>query len=714
MEEKKNKTIYQVTILFICLIVLRYIISTNYHGPHIFFDEGIYYRLAYHFIRTFKFNIDTTFAHSYPPGYPMLISLATLAQYTDMSYRIVLFMNCILNSLVFLFAYMLLQRIDSKKENKVGNIFFALFISFIPSVFPYTFVIMSENLYIPLFLVFLILLYDNFQKFTKDEASSKEDIIIGLVLGYLLLTRMQTLVPIIALGIMYIYIAIHTKKYKVILKKIFYNLMGFLLIVSYPALSGRIKDINAINDYGKSDYINRFLSIFTSFSGFIIGLKLFLSEINYVFAVTYGIFFVLFISSTVRAIRGMWKKDNMTPYQLLTLFLMLTLLGSIVLTVIHMFPEHVSGNRFYDIFGRYLDPFIPPILILGFVEYKQKDKYDDKMLYYILFVFSVIFTTHFVHENYKLLNMYGLLYIQQLKRFVSIKIFMFALTFFSMVLLFKKISYKKLIPIFTAVAILCSWYPVSVQISFGNRIYPADNIGNFLNKQGIKNTGIYIDEDDLLGSPLEETKMKESYIPAYHLYNFWSPSVDFEMVPYNKVEDLIKQNEFFITTKILPYEVVYYDRYFKLYDFSKDLNIQSSDIKKHIDMKNIEEKLLRGFYDAEEEGRWISEEGECLLEYYNSDNKDINLKIKCHGVRPENNDAKVEVYINDYKIGEFTKVSGDYTAKILVEKKYLNKDTAQVLKFKVNTWNPAEIAFSADSRDLGIQIESIDIEEIER
>lgn len=713
MEKRKNKT-YATLAIFIAIVALRCVISMNFHGPHIFFDEGIYYRLAYHFIRTFNFDIDTTFAHSYPPGYSMIISPATLAEFTETSYKIVLFMNCIMNSLVFLFTYKLLERLDGMEEHRKGNIFFALFVSFIPSVLPYTFVIMSENLYIPLFLAFIILLYDDFERFNRGEDSPKGDMIIGLLLGYLLLTRMQTLIPIIALGIVYIYMLIHTKEYKRIFKKIFFNIIGFTIIVIYPVVSGRTKDVNTINDYGREDYINRFLAIFTSLSGFITGLKLFLSEVNYVFAVTYGVFLILFTSSTIGALKKALKKEDLDSYELLTGFLMLTLIGSIILTVIHMFPEHVSGNRFYDIFGRYLDPFIPPILVLGFVEYRRKDEHGDRRLYYTTFILSIIFTTHFVYDNYKFLNMYGLLYIQQVKRFVSIKIFMFALAFFAMVFTLERVSIKKLIPILTIVAILCSWYPISTQISWGSRVYPVDNIGNFINKQGIVDGNIYIDEDDLIGSPEDDTKMHKSYIPAYHLYNFWSPGVEFEMIPYSRLDKLISDGEEFITSKVLPYEVMYYDTYFKLYDFEKPLVLEPSDIVDHIDMRKVEEKNLKGFYDAEEEGRWVSEQGEVLLEYYNLHEDDIELIIDCHGLRPEGDDAEVEVYINGRKAGEFTKGSGDYTARITVKKGYLKKDTAQILEFRVNTWNPAEIGFSTDNRDLGIQIESIYIEELNK
>ena len=40
---------------------------------------------------------------------------------------------------------------------------------------------------------------------------------------------------------------------------------------------------------------------------------------------------------------------------------------------------------------------------------------------------------------------------------------------------------------------------------------------------------------------------------------------------------------------------MYYDTYFKLYDFEKPLVLEPSDIVDHIDMRKVEEKNLKGF-----------------------------------------------------------------------------------------------------------------------
>lgn len=706
-EGKKNS--YMIFVMFATLIGIRFFISFSYKTPHIFFDESVYYRLAYNFIRKFNFNIDTLFIHSYPPGYAIAISPATLARYTETSYRIVLLINCILNSLVFLFGYMLLEHIDSEEEHRKENMFFALLVSFIPSVFPYTFVMMSENLYIPLFIAFLILLYKSFERFENGEDGSKRDISTGLVLGYLMITRAQTIVPIIALVIVYIYIAIHTNEYKRIFKMICLNALGFLLVVIYPFISGRISQTNTINDYGKSDYINRFLSLFSSFSAFMTFIKLLLSEISYVFATTYGVFFILVVARTIKALK---KKDDFKAYDLLIVFFMLTLIGSIILTVTHMFPDHINGVLGYDMFGRYLDPYIAPMLIFGFIEYRHRKDYKEKSLYYIAFIFSIIFTIHFVHEGYKFPNMYGVFYVEKLKNYISIKVFLFVMVLFAMIATLGNIKTKSIISGLMVFAIISSYVPISVQVSWGSRVYPTDNIGNWLNKQGIVEGKIYMDEEDAKVGEPKGSGHFFSYLPVYYLYTFWSPGIRFAMLPYEQTDDIIGKGEYFITTKVMPYDVLYSDKYFKLYDMDNKISLKSSDITKHIDTTKLEDKYLKGFYENEGDGRWIATYAQILLKYYDLGKKDIKLIIECSGIRPEGDEANVEVFINGHKVGVFTKGSGEYTAEICIDKKYLENETAQILEFRVNTWNPAETGFSIDSRNLGIKIKSIDIEEI--
>ena len=162
----------------------------------------------------------------------------------------------------------------------------------------------------------------------------------------------------------------------------------------------------------------------------------------------------------------------------------------------------------------------------------------------------------------------------------------------------------------------------------------------------------------------------------------------------------------------MPYDVIYSDKFFKLYDMDEKIELESSDIIKYIDVLEIDDKYLKGFYDKEADGRWIATHAQMLLKYYDIDKDDIALIIECDGIRPEGDDAEVEVYINGHKVGAFTKGSGEYTANIPVDRSYLEDGTAQVLEFRVNTWNPAEVGFSIDSRNLGIKIKSIEIQEL--
>ncbi|WP_183108764.1 hypothetical protein [Thermohalobacter berrensis] len=134
-------------------------------------------------------------------------------------------------------------------------------------------------------------------------------------------------------------------------------------------------------------------------------------------------------------------------------------------------------------------------------------------------------------------------------------------------------------------------------------------------------------------------------------------------------------------------------------------------IKKYYDIGNNDKLYVYNMHNQENgKIRWTKDKSQVKLSYYNND-KDIKILIKMLGYRPKDNPANVKIYFNDKLVDNFVKESTELEREIYVPKEVLNKNMTQVLTIKTNTWKPSDYG-SKDSRDLGVQLDWIKIEEV--
>lgn len=159
--------------VFFLLVIIKILISFYFKSPSIFADETVYAETARNILRG-EFYSKLQYCQTYPPGYSLFLSIVHLLSDNSLaSYQFMLIINSFLTSSIIFPAYFLLKKYCSDKFSLLGSIL----VSLSPSVVLYNFVVMSENLFIPLFTLSLWFLIES-----CETNSKKWGILAGLSL----------------------------------------------------------------------------------------------------------------------------------------------------------------------------------------------------------------------------------------------------------------------------------------------------------------------------------------------------------------------------------------------------------------------------------------------------------------------------------------------------------------------------------------------------
>ncbi|MDD5616293.1 MAG: glycosyltransferase family 39 protein [Candidatus Methanoperedens sp.] len=124
--------------------------------------------------------------------------------------------------------------------------------------------------------------------------------------------------------------------------------------------------------------------------------------------------------------------------------------------------------------------------------------------------------------------------------------------------------------------------------------------------------------------------------------------------------------------------------------------------------------LESGFYARENWGeinnRWTS--GNASIRIPTAEKNNLLISVYGGGFRPEKlSPGNFSIYINEHLLGNFT-AYGEYKFyNMTAPKDYLTIPYSTVL-IRSDTWKPSEITGTADTRDIGINIDKISIEQI--
>jgi hypothetical protein len=514
----------------------------------------------------------------------------------------------------------------------------------------------------------------------------------------------------------YISINLKNKNIYIILKeKCFLLLSFFVPMLSWIIYKKFVISSNVIG-YDTDKYLNILLKTFSSIDSFITFLNLLLHEIEFLILASYFIMFFIVSFFIFKILKNIKLKID-TSLVLLTIYFLVSSSILILITLTHMYETFTGGDPYYSIFGRYIDPIIPLIFLLGFIGidqmYKNSNKINIKIISALisLYIFTIlIFLFTFPYEYYKFANMFSIFYIQGIKTIVPIETFIAIFSLISLVIFCLSINHKKLrsylFLFFILFSIFISIYPFQIELRNSSNTENVNQIGRYLQKHSGDDTLVLMDREDF---------NKQWGPQMWFLTRFW---MNGNLIRHSTKEDpsgvypeYAKTADYIISTKLLPYQpVTCSNAGYKLYKPTIPEE-KPMEIPYIIDIGSNDKCITENFHGAENQKiRWTKNSSKVLVKYP-ADSCPINLTIKTMGHRPHDNPAYIELYINGKKIGEAFKPSGTFVYSFNVPQYYLN-DYYQILEIKTNTWRPGDYG-SNDKRDLGIQIDWIEIDTVE-
>jgi hypothetical protein len=158
----------------ILFVLIKNLLASNNNGPFVFDDELIYRMNAENI-----FHLELLSSTHYPPLYPLLLSLAFFSK--EHWYNWMLYINVLLSSLVIIPIWLISIRFMPK------SLSFTVIILMCLSSFHlyYPRLIMSENMYVPLFLFSIVLLLNTTKKNKKLNLLFNALFGVSMALGYL-------------------------------------------------------------------------------------------------------------------------------------------------------------------------------------------------------------------------------------------------------------------------------------------------------------------------------------------------------------------------------------------------------------------------------------------------------------------------------------------------------------------------------------------------
>ena len=709
---------------FFLLVALKAILIFPFTTPWIFADELVYSKLAQN-ILDFVFLSDITDAQTYPPGYSIFLSVADLFSSDKQAlYRNMLFVNSFLSSSIIFPAYFILKKYTSKFQALGGS----LIVSTLPSIVTYTFVLMSENLFVPLTLYSVWFLHECF-----EHDKMQWHFLAGISIFYLYLTRETGIVFIVSVFISIFYFFWTSGSN--ITSKTLKNWLVLVFSFALPTVGWSLykkTEFSAGSLYDTSTYSSSLLDSFTKIDAFELFVRLVLNEIGYIILSTYIVIFilcVLLISESIFKLKSAGPSGDLAmggPKNIIALnstivYFISFSAGLILITVAHM--KRYIGNPENFIFGRYIDPIVPVVFLFGLIGIAfLQARYDDiviKRKYKQIMFLTILvlpFLYYLPHTYYGFPNMFGIYYVLYLQKYMSytILLFLFAVLFAIIPFyLLKDMHNKRSMNLFFAYLIILSLLlcipTYEKQLEHMRNTESVNQIGRYLEDHSSDDTLILMDQEDV-----------GKYL-GYHMWFLTRYWINGEFVQGHiydgpsglRTKELMNDADYMISKKLLRYECVQAtDNGYKLYDLKASLQLHSNvTLPYTIDIGKDDQHLVEDFYGPElGKKRWTTNSSKIKIEYA-QDQGPFILHVMMEAPRPEKDPANVTFYMNGNKIGSAEKIVGVRYYSVVVPQNYLEA-RYQILEIRTNTWKPIDHGIADDTRVLGVQIDWIKIDSL--
>ena len=555
---------------YVIIVLIKILFAYFINSPTGFWDEYIYSKLARSFYYNYNFNVEQNPSPFYPPLYPIVLSIAYIFTNMKSVYFFMKIINALISTSVIIPAYLLTKEFLEEKQ----IIPITILITLLPINFSFSYYLISENLFYPLFLFSIYFMYNSLK-----ENSLKNNILVGIFIGLTFLAKNLGLILIL------IYFASHILnriilKEKLNIKNLLIGLLFITILISPwlirnyinfgPTVSGILEETVKDNiESALSSEKHKGYYLFALFNWIIIHIT--------ALAISSGMFFFF---SSFFAIRNN-NDNNFKKFLILSFTSIITFI--LILANNSLGPQPTNLPKIFSYFTgrpvlRYIDVLIPIIIIIGAIGLKKYYEQPNKKMLKKLILLSLPFfiissqltlTPLFPINNLSLTHL-GI--IKTAINFIikvplesefnpivySIMLIIFTTLPF-LVFFTNKLDLKKIISIVLVLNI------VVLILNFGIDIYKTEvwknneqlNLGLWFNENGIKNFNVLFDIRNE-GNHLTDKKalfkeLKEKQYKAQHLalIGFWmNDNLFFNNI--NKTEDI----DYIISTYKLNFPIV--------------------------------------------------------------------------------------------------------------------------------------------------------------
>jgi hypothetical protein len=402
----KNKPLYILILIFIIITSIKVILSGMILSPHVFTDEYHYDLIAQQIYTGALFASSIPYpSTSFPPAYPFLISFAYLLSPDKyVVYHFMLAMNAAITSSILFPAYYLLKPLTTHRISLVT----ALLITLMPTVTIYSFVLMSEAFFIPLFLFSVLFIHRSL----NTSGPCIWDILTGFSIFTLFFIRTAGFSMIVGLLFAFGWFCLKSKEtdLQVILKKgIWIGLPAFILylawIVDQTAMKGgmpsgyEIAGITSqcIETLAKDPFHILYVILlhvdYLVLASFIILPFFLLLSIVYIYQKK-----ILLVENNTFYIGRLSEYQRYIPAFIYSIIssLLVFLIGVAFMSM-PTFNHAISTD--YSLSGRYVDPVLPIIIILGVIGMyylSNHNSFRKILIYGLVYVGVISFLTSWV------------------------------------------------------------------------------------------------------------------------------------------------------------------------------------------------------------------------------------------------------------------------------------------------------------------------------
>lgn len=355
----------KIFLLFLIIFIAKAAFTLSLPSPWVFGDEYIYTAKTRAILNEGNFNFDKY--HYGGPSVPPLYSIVLLPMYffndTDFTYHAVLVWNAFLSTMIIIPIFLLCRRFIKEWQ----ALFLAAAIGFLPAGFGYSFIIMSENIFFPLFAWSVFFLY----KMITDEKNIKWCAAMGIVLGALFLAKAIALAPIIAYAVFVLTQFLISKKKSKFLEG---QIVVFSLMIITVFWWFLVKEGNG-SGYETSSYLEVLRQVLNDKTVFLEFLKLISHEFAYLGLATWFVglpltLAYLWVPKKETHLRSLWQVAGYTI--MTTLFL-------IGISALHMMQYIDINPERYAVFGRYVEVVVPVLIMLaGILIFQKKEILPNK------------------------------------------------------------------------------------------------------------------------------------------------------------------------------------------------------------------------------------------------------------------------------------------------------------------------------------------------